>query len=178
MKLETLFYEILTQFWMSGPKLKTSRQQVPFNSIKSFFKSTKIAIHVHTMAYTSVYVVMSEIKPMLFCSAYQEVFGHTPTILGLFVRFPEISIDSRRLPMTRCPETTSDVQRLPMLFKENSENFDYIFFVMFTYLSHVKDAGKGRIFFRREKSLQFTLYHSLSIKTGYYLLESYLSKNF
>ena len=47
-------------------------------------------------------------RAMLFCSIYQEVFGHFPTIPDLFGRFTKISEDSRRFP-----KTTEDIQRLP-----------------------------------------------------------------
>ena len=43
---------------------------------------------------------------MLFCSVYQDVFGHLPTIPDRFGRFKKSSEDSRR-----CPKTTEVFQR-------------------------------------------------------------------
>ena len=44
-------------------------------------------------------------RAMLFCSAYQQVFDHFPTIPDHFGRLPKISEDYRR-----CPETTEVFQ--------------------------------------------------------------------
>ena len=44
-------------------------------------------------------------RAMLFCSAYQQVFGHFPTIPDHFGKLPKISEDYRR-----CPETTEVFQ--------------------------------------------------------------------
>ena len=44
-------------------------------------------------------------RAMLFCSAYQQVFGHFPTIPDHFGRLPKISEDYQR-----CPESTEVFQ--------------------------------------------------------------------
>lgn len=78
---------------------------------------------------------------MLFCVVYQEVFDHLATIPDLFGRFPKTPEDSRRFP-----KTTKDVKRLPKMSEDYrsfqrrvTKIFDYIFIVIFTCLSHVKD---------------------------------------
>ena len=78
----------------------------------------------------------------LLCSVYQEVFGHFPTIADLFGRFRKITEDSRRFL-----KTTEDVQRLPKMSEDYRsfprripKIFDYIFVVIFTCLSYVKDV--------------------------------------
>ena len=62
-QLETLLYKILTQVWMSGPKLNYLRQLlIKSHSIvsKAFLKSIKRAIP--RMLFSPVYFMMSEIK--------------------------------------------------------------------------------------------------------------------